>query len=101
MAKTYLKGSRGCCDVHCNSLWSVWYGLLAFALQAYIVYKVSKRQLRHSTLGPSKIVISLAKVVKYKAEAAVWNNFSYLILVCYYAASVAIYLLCKVASNIT
>ena len=31
---------RGCCDVHCNSLWSVWYGLLAVALQAYIVYKV-------------------------------------------------------------
>ena len=36
------KKKRGCCDVHCNSLWSVWYGLLALALQAYIVYKVRK-----------------------------------------------------------
>jgi hypothetical protein len=30
---------RRCCDVHCNGLWSVWYGLLVVALQAFIVYK--------------------------------------------------------------
>ena len=30
------------CPVHCNSLWSIWYGLAVLALQGYTVYKFKK-----------------------------------------------------------
>ncbi len=28
---------RRCCDVHCNTLWSVWYGILVIALQVRLL----------------------------------------------------------------
>ena len=41
---------RKCCDVHCNSMWSVWYGIVVLALQAYIVYKCVSRFLVYVAL---------------------------------------------------
>lgn len=38
------------CPVHCNSLWSLWYGLLTLALQAYVVYKCVARFLTYISL---------------------------------------------------
>ena len=38
------------CPVHCNSLWSLWYGLLTLALQAYVVYKCVTRFLTYIAL---------------------------------------------------
>jgi hypothetical protein len=37
------KRKKGCCDVHCNSLWSVWYGIIVLAFQAFIIYKAVVR----------------------------------------------------------
>ena len=44
------KQGRRCCDVHCNSLWSIWYGIVVLALQAYIVYKCVTRFLVYVAL---------------------------------------------------
>ena len=41
---------RKCCDVHCNSIWSVWYGIVVLCLQAYIVYKCVSRFLIYVAL---------------------------------------------------
>ena len=30
---------RRCCDVHLNSLWSIWYGLLTLGFQSFLVYR--------------------------------------------------------------
>ena len=38
------------CPVHCNSLWSLWYGILTLALQAYVVYKCVTRFLTYIAL---------------------------------------------------
>ena len=38
------------CPVHCNSLWSLWYGVLTLALQAYVVYKCVTRFLTYIAL---------------------------------------------------
>ena len=38
------------CNVHCNSLWSVWYCLISLVLQAYIVYKAVTRFLTYISL---------------------------------------------------
>ena len=38
------------CPVHCNSLWSLWYGLLTLGLQAYVVYKCVTRFLTYIAL---------------------------------------------------
>ena len=38
------------CPVHCNSLWSLWYGLLTLALQAYVVYCCVTRFLNYISL---------------------------------------------------
>lgn len=42
--------SRKCCDVHCNSLWSIWYGLVVTAFQAYIIYEHVNRFLTYIAL---------------------------------------------------
>ena len=41
---------RKCCDVHCNSIWSVWYGIVVLALQTYIVFKCVSRFLIYVAL---------------------------------------------------
>ena len=41
---------RKCCDVHCNSLWSVWYGLFIVIFEAFIVYKCVCRFLLYVAL---------------------------------------------------
>ena len=41
---------RKCCDVHCNNMWSVWYGVVVLALQTYIVYKCVSRFLVYVAL---------------------------------------------------
>jgi len=38
------------CNVHCNGLWSLWYGLLTLGLQSYIVYKCVTRFLTYISL---------------------------------------------------
>lgn len=38
------------CNVHCNSLWSLWYGISVLSLQAYIVYKCVRRFLTYISL---------------------------------------------------
>lgn len=32
-------GDKKCCDVHCNSLWSIWYGLIVLGFHAFLIYK--------------------------------------------------------------
>jgi len=41
---------RKCCDVHCNTLWSLWYGILVVLLQAFIVYQCVQRFLLYIAL---------------------------------------------------
>ena len=41
---------RRCCDVHCNNLWSIWYGLLVVLLEAFVVYKCVSRFLLYLAL---------------------------------------------------
>ena len=41
---------RRCCDVHCNNLWSIWYGLLVVTLEAFVVYKCVSRFLLYLSL---------------------------------------------------
>lgn len=32
---------NGCCDVHCNSLWSIWYGVIILCFQSYLIYRAT------------------------------------------------------------
>ncbi|CAB4060857.1 Protein tincar [Lepeophtheirus salmonis] len=41
---------KRCCDVHCNSLWSVWYGILVVIFQSFILYKCVTRFLIYVAL---------------------------------------------------
>lgn len=41
--KRSKRRKKGCCDVHCNNLWSIWYGIIVLAFQSYIVYKAVVR----------------------------------------------------------
>ncbi len=41
---------RRCCDLHCNTLWSIWYGLLVTGLQAFVVYQCARRFLLYLNL---------------------------------------------------
>ncbi|XP_046689315.1 protein tincar isoform X3 [Homalodisca vitripennis] len=44
-------GKRSCCHAHLNSLWSVWYGLSAVGLQAYIAFQSGLRFLDYLDLA--------------------------------------------------
>ena len=41
---------RRCCDVHCNNLWSIWYGLIVVLLEGFVVYKCVSRFLLYLAL---------------------------------------------------
>lgn len=41
---------RKCCDVHCNNLWSLWYGITVVLLEAFVVYKCVSRFLLYLAL---------------------------------------------------
>ncbi|XP_063223104.1 protein tincar [Bacillus rossius redtenbacheri] len=54
--------SRGCWRVHLNSLWSVWYGLCAAALQGYIAARAARRLLLRSEPPWPELHVCLALV---------------------------------------
>lgn len=34
-------GRGRCCDVHLNSLWSIWYGVLVLCFQSFLIYRAA------------------------------------------------------------